>query len=240
MTPRFGTELALLDPRMGAEATTECPPVRVVLAHWARLGRAALRALLDGQPDIVVVGEAGSGEEAVQLARETRPDVVLMGRSVPGLDGLSALREIRADADLGQVKVLVLTGSADDDVFSAVRGGASGVLLNDAEPAELVGAVRVVGRGGALLSPAIAQRLIDEIHRALPEQQPPCPDKFAELTMRAHQSGDCATALGQRRDGQESREQDNDQARHPRPSQARRVRLSDRICPAPASSIQAG
>jgi DNA-binding NarL/FixJ family response regulator len=140
--------------------------------------------LLDGQPDIVVVGEAGSGEEAAQLARETRPDVVLMGRSVPGLDGLSALREIRADADLGQVKVLVLTGSADDDVFSAVRGGASGVLLNDAEPAELVGAVRVVGRGGALLSPAIAQRLIDEIHRALPEQQPPCPDKFAELTMR--------------------------------------------------------
>jgi DNA-binding NarL/FixJ family response regulator len=156
-----------------------------VLAHWARLGRAALRALLDGEADIVVVGEAGSGEEVVRLARETRPDVVLMGRSVPGSDGLSAIREIRADADLAEVKVLVLTASAsDDDVFSAVRGGASGVLLNDTEPAELVGAVRVVARGEAVLSPAVARRLIEEICRSLPEEQPPCPDEIAELTMR--------------------------------------------------------
>jgi DNA-binding NarL/FixJ family response regulator len=187
MKPELGNEVTVLDRRTRTRSATERPAVgiRVLLVHSARLGRAALRALLEGEDDIAVVGETASAEEAVRLAREGRPDLVLMARSVHGRDGLSAIRKIRADADLSHVNVLLLAASAsDEEIFPALRGGASGVLLHDAEPGELFGAVRVVGRGEAQLSPAVARRVIAELDRFLPEQDTPCPDEFAELTVR--------------------------------------------------------
>jgi DNA-binding NarL/FixJ family response regulator len=137
--------------------------IRVVLADDQVLVRAGFRALLDAQDDIEVVGEAGDGEQAVGLAHELTPDVVLMDIRMPGTDGLAATRRISADGDLADVRVVILTTfELDEYVFEAIRSGASGFLVKDTEPDELVQAVRVVAGGDALLSPSVTRRLIGE------------------------------------------------------------------------------
>ena len=134
--------------------------IRVLLADDQSLVRAGFRALLDAQPDIEVAGEAADGEEALRRVRELRPDVVLMDIRMPGLDGLAATREIAADADL---RVIILTTfDLDEYVYGALRAGASGFLVKDTEPAELIHGVRVVARGDALIAPSITRRLISE------------------------------------------------------------------------------
>jgi DNA-binding NarL/FixJ family response regulator len=137
--------------------------IRVVLADDQVLVRAGFRALLDAQDDIEVVGEAGDGEQAVRLATELTPDVVLMDIRMPGTDGLAATRRISADGQLARVRVVILTTfELDEYVFEAIRSGASGFLVKDTEPDELVQAVRVVAGGDALLSPSVTRRLIGE------------------------------------------------------------------------------
>ena len=138
-------------------------PVRVLLVDDQGLVRAGFRALLDDADDIEVVGEAGDGAAAVELARSARPDVVLMDIRMPVLDGLEATRRIVADELLAGVRVLVLTTfELDEYVFEALAAGASGFLLKNTDPAELVRAVRVVAEGEALLAPSVTRRLIAE------------------------------------------------------------------------------
>lgn len=137
--------------------------IRVLLADDQLLVRAGFRALLDAQPDIEVAGEAGNGAEAVRQARDLRPDVVLMDIRMPGLDGLAATREITGDDALATVRVVMLTTfELDEYVFEAIRSGASGFLVKDTEPEELLRAVRAVVGGDALLSPGVTRRLIAE------------------------------------------------------------------------------
>jgi DNA-binding NarL/FixJ family response regulator len=139
------------------------PPIRVVLADDQALVRAGFRSLLDAQDDIEVVGEASSGDEAVGLASELSPDVVLMDIRMPGMDGLAATRAIAEDERLADVRIVVLTTfGLDEYVFEAIRSGASGFLVKDTEPDELVQAVRVAAGGDALLSPSITKQLLVE------------------------------------------------------------------------------
>ncbi|HEY3809902.1 MAG TPA: response regulator transcription factor [Acidimicrobiales bacterium] len=138
--------------------------IRVLLADDQALVRAGFRVLVDSDPGLEVVGEATNGAEAVERARRHHPDVVLMDIRMPEVDGLEATRRISADPGLGNTRVLILTTfEADDYVFEALRAGASGFLLKDTEPADLLVAVRVVARGDALLAPSVTRRLIAEV-----------------------------------------------------------------------------
>jgi DNA-binding NarL/FixJ family response regulator len=137
--------------------------ISVLLADDQALVRAGFSALLDAQDDIEVVAEADDGEEAVRLAKSHVPDVVLMDIRMPGLDGLSATRAIAADQHLSAVRIVILTTfELDEYVFEALRAGASGFLVKDTEPVELIRAVRAVAAGEALLSPSVTRRLIAE------------------------------------------------------------------------------
>jgi DNA-binding NarL/FixJ family response regulator len=137
--------------------------IRVVLADDQALVRAGFRALLDAEDDIEVVGEASDGEGALRLIAERSPDVALMDVRMPGIDGLTATARIAADEELSRTRVVILTTfGLDEYVFEAIRAGASGFLVKDTEPAELIQAVRVAAAGDALLSPAITKRLIEE------------------------------------------------------------------------------
>lgn len=157
--------------------------IRVVLADDQALVRAGFRSLLDAQDDIEVVGEADDGEGAVRLAREIAPDVVLMDIRMPGVDGLSATRRIVADEPSAGTRVVILTTfGLDEYVFEAIRSGASGFLLKDTEPEELVQAVRVVASGEALLSPRVTRQLIAEF--AARAKEPVAADGLEELTDR--------------------------------------------------------
>lgn len=134
--------------------------IRVLLADDQKLVSAGFRSILDGEDDIDVVGAAADGAEAVRLALQLRPDVVLMDIQMPVMDGLAATREIAAKSD---VRVIILTTfDLDDYVYGALRAGASGFLVKDTEPAELIHGVRVVARGDALIAPSITRRLIAE------------------------------------------------------------------------------
>jgi DNA-binding NarL/FixJ family response regulator len=136
--------------------------ISVQLADDQALVRAGFRALLDGEDDMEVVAEAADGEEAVELAREHRPDVVLMDVRMPRTDGLRATARLTADPTLSGTRVIVLTTfELDEYVFGALRAGASGFLLKDMEPAELLDAVRIVAAGDALLAPRHTRRLIE-------------------------------------------------------------------------------
>ncbi len=147
--------------------------IRLLLADDQHLVRAGFRTLLDSEDDLEVVGEADDGEEAVDLARRLQPDVVLMDIRMPRLDGIEATRRIAADR-LADVKVVILTTfELDEYVFEALRGGASGFLVKDIEPVELLHAVRVVAAGDALLSPRVTRRLIAEFTARTPHRHAP-------------------------------------------------------------------
>jgi len=158
--------------------------IDVLLADDHALLRAAFRALLDREEDMTVVAEAADGEEAVALARENRPDVVLMDISMPGIDGIEATRRICADEALAGVRVLLLTTfETEESVFEGVRSGASGYLLKDTEPDELVRAVRILAAGDALLSPSVTRRLLVDL-ASRPEVARTTPDQLRWLTDR--------------------------------------------------------
>ncbi|MET0419503.1 MAG: response regulator transcription factor [Actinoplanes sp.] len=137
--------------------------ISVLLADDQALVRAGFRALLNAEPDIEVVAEAADGLEAVKQAQQTRPDVVLMDIRMPGVDGLEATRRIASDPALGETRVVILTTfELDEYVFEALRTGASGFLVKDTEPVELLRGVRAVAAGDALLSPSVTRRVIGE------------------------------------------------------------------------------
>ncbi|WP_242001778.1 response regulator [Kribbella steppae] len=131
--------------------------------------RAGFSALLDAQPDLEVVGQAGDGAEAVELAADLRPDVILMDVRMPVMDGLSATRRILAAGPPNQPRIIMLTTfDLDDYVYAALRAGASGFLLKHSTPDELAAAVRVVAAGDALLAPSVTRRLVEDFARVQP------------------------------------------------------------------------
>ena len=141
--------------------------IRVLLADDQTLVRAAFAMLVESARDMEVVGEAGSGREAVGAAREVRPDLVVMDIRMPDLDGIEATRLIAADEDLAGVRILVLTTyDTDEHIVEALRAGASGFLVKDTRPAELLDAIRTVAAGEALLSPGPTGRLIERFLRS--------------------------------------------------------------------------
>ena len=156
--------------------------IRVVVADDHALVRGGFRMILEAQPDIEVTGEAANGLEAVELARSQAPDVVLMDVRMPGLDGIEATRQVTAASGQGPRVLMLTTFDLDEYVYRAIRAGASGFLLKDVPPAELVHAVRVVSSGDMLLAPAITRRLLEEfVRRPLPGQRPA---ELGELTGR--------------------------------------------------------
>jgi DNA-binding NarL/FixJ family response regulator len=158
--------------------------IRVLVADDQTLVRAGFRVLVESAPDLEVVGEAGDGVEAVELARRELPDVVLMDIRMPVMDGLEATRRTVALDRAEGIRVLVLTTfDLDEYVYEALRAGASGFLLKDTPPADLLAAIRVVAAGDALLAPSVTRRLIAEFARR-PEPSAVTPAALAALTDR--------------------------------------------------------
>jgi DNA-binding NarL/FixJ family response regulator len=159
-------------------------PIRVVVVDDQAMVREGFSALLDAQPDIDVVGQAGDGEQAVAAVAALAPDVVLMDVRMPVLDGIAATGRIVAGSSGGGPRILVLTTfDLDDHVYAALRAGASGFLLKDARADELVAAVRVVASGDGLLAPSVTRRLIAEFARR-PVARAVRPERLAALTPR--------------------------------------------------------
>jgi DNA-binding NarL/FixJ family response regulator len=157
--------------------------IRVVLADDQKLIRAGFQVLLEAADDIEVIGEAVNGEQAIELARACHPDVILMDIRMPGTDGLAATRVIAGDATLDGTKIVILTTfETDEYVYQALRAGASGFLVKDAEPEELIRAVRVVHRGEALLSPSVTRRLIASLATRAPASQ----TRVGQVTAQPH------------------------------------------------------
>jgi DNA-binding NarL/FixJ family response regulator len=155
----------------------------VLIADDQALVRVGLRKILEAEPDVTVVAEAGDGEDAVAEARRHRPDLALMDIRMPVLDGIEATRRI-LNAQL-QTRVLILTTfGLDTYVFDALRAGASGFMLKDAPPEELVAAVRIVASGEALLAPAVTRAVIEKFGRDSPPPAPAAPTTVEELTPR--------------------------------------------------------
>ena len=157
--------------------------IRVLVADDQALLRGSLRLLVDSAPDLTAVGEAGTGAEAVTLAVSEQPDVILMDIRMPGMDGIEATRQITTAPSTSAARVLVLTTfNLDEYVFAALRAGASGFLLKDTPPGDLLAAVRVIAAGDALLSPSVTRQLIGEFARQ-PEPTPRRPT-VSELTVK--------------------------------------------------------
>jgi DNA-binding NarL/FixJ family response regulator len=172
----------------GEPSVTGCEPgklapLRVLIADDQAVVRLGFTALLESQPDLTVAGQAGNGQQAIRLARQARPDVVLMDIRMPVMDGITATAELTGGPHPPRVLVLT-TFDLDDYVYAALRAGASGFLLKDATPEEILHAVRVVGAGEALLAPAVTSRLIAEFagRAALVP-----PAELTSLTPREHE-----------------------------------------------------
>jgi DNA-binding NarL/FixJ family response regulator len=158
----------------------------VVLADDEAMVRAGFRMILESEPDIEVVGEAASGEEAAAAASRLRPDVVLMDIQMPGGDGLEATRRIIDTPRLRTRVVILTTFERDDYVYGALQAGASGFLLKNASPEELVHAVRVVAAGDALLAPSVTRRIIEQFAARALSPSRPAPE-LESLTQREHE-----------------------------------------------------
>jgi DNA-binding NarL/FixJ family response regulator len=146
--------------------------VRVLIADDQDLVRAGFAMIIDSRADLEVVGEAGDGVEAVALARSAQPDVILMDVRMPRMDGIEAARQLARAAHPARI-IMLTTFDLDEPVFAALRAGASGFLLKDTKPDDLVAAIRVVHRGDALLAPTVTRRLLDRFAGELPGGAPP-------------------------------------------------------------------
>jgi DNA-binding NarL/FixJ family response regulator len=174
------------DRRRNAVAAVCAAPqaIRVVIADGQPLVRAGLRALLESQDDIAVVGEAADGTEAAILARDARPDVLLADSELSGVDGVELARHVLADPELGGVRILVLSAcDTDERVLPALRAGIRGFLLKDGRPDQLADAVRSVAGGDAALAPSVVRRLMAELV-AQPDVRRHTPEQLEELTAR--------------------------------------------------------
>jgi DNA-binding NarL/FixJ family response regulator len=157
-------------------------PIHVLIAYGDDFARTGLRAVLQTERDIAVIGCAAGGRQAVALARQIRPDVLLVDIALPGIDGVEVTRRLAVDAS--RTRVLILSRSErDEDVFPSLRAGASGFLRRDTEPAELVRAVRTVAAGNGSLSPSVVRRVIAELS-SQPDPGLPGPAQLDELTAR--------------------------------------------------------
>jgi DNA-binding NarL/FixJ family response regulator len=156
----------------------------VLLVDDQSLVRTGFRMILEAEEDIDVVGEAGDGREAVQQARSLKPDVVLMDVRMPEMDGIEATRQLLADGSSESKVVMLTTFDMDEYVYEALRAGASGFLLKDVPPEQLVDGIRAVGSGDALLAPSVTRRVIEEFVRHPPESVRQAPPELEELTPR--------------------------------------------------------
>jgi DNA-binding NarL/FixJ family response regulator len=168
----------------GAADTVDGAVLRILIADDQALVRAGFRMILEVEDDIEIIGEAGDGAKAVEMARELAPDVVLMDIRMPEMDGIEATRLITGEDDEGPRVLMLTTFDLNEYVYEALRAGASGFLLKDAPPEELVAGIGVVARGDALLAPSITKRLIQEFARATPAAPPAPPPAVGELTAR--------------------------------------------------------
>jgi DNA-binding NarL/FixJ family response regulator len=157
--------------------------IRVLLADDQTLVRSGFRLILERDEEIDVVGEAENGDDAVAVGRELRPDIVLMDVRMPGTDGIAATRRLLADPSFTGRVLMLTTFDLDEYVYEAIRAGASGFLLKDVLPADLLHALHLVHRGDALLAPSLTRRLLDE-HIARPRMANVAATPFAELTER--------------------------------------------------------
>ncbi len=158
--------------------------IGVVVADDQALLRASFRMLIDSDPAMTVLGEAADGAEAVQTARAVHPDVVLMDIRMPGIDGIEATRRITADPGLADVRVLILTTfDLDEYIYGALAAGASGFILKETSPEDLLAAIRIVAAGDALLAPSVTRRIIAEFTRRPATLHPSIPP-FGSLTAR--------------------------------------------------------
>jgi DNA-binding NarL/FixJ family response regulator len=158
--------------------------IRVLVADDQALVRNGLRMILEVEPDLELVGEAADGREAVRLARETAPDVVLMDVRMPVLDGLEATRRLLGEGAAAARVLILTTFDLDEYVYQALQAGASGFVLKDIPPEDLVAAIRVVARGDQLLAPAVTRRLIEAYVRRPPVSARPVPRDVERLTPR--------------------------------------------------------
>jgi DNA-binding NarL/FixJ family response regulator len=157
--------------------------IRVLLCDDQALVRSGFRMILDARDDLEVVGEAEDGREAIALARKLSPDVILMDVRMPNLDGVEATRRLVAAGSSARILILT-TFDLDEYVYNALRAGASGFLLKDVQPAQLVDAIRVVAAGDALLAPSVTRRLLDRFAGALPGDEARPPPALESLTDR--------------------------------------------------------
>jgi DNA-binding NarL/FixJ family response regulator len=162
---------------------SDCALIRIILVDDQELVRTGFRMVLDAQPDMQVVGEAADGVAAIDLARRLHADVMIMDARMPRLDGVDATRQIRQAGDLPRVLMLT-TFDLDEYAFAALKAGASGFLLKDVPPEELLFAIRAVHSGDSVVAPSTTRRLIDQFAALLPGGEQPAPSELAELTDR--------------------------------------------------------
>jgi DNA-binding NarL/FixJ family response regulator/class 3 adenylate cyclase len=167
-----------------AAAPKDGPVVRVLIADDQALVRTGFRMILEAEPNVEVVGEASDGREAVEQARKLAPDVVLMDVRMPELDGIEATRQLLGAPDTSTKVVMLTTFDMDEYVYEALSAGASGFLLKDVPPEQLVAGIQAVASGDALLAPSVTRRVIEEFVRRPPDSLRAPPEKLGELTAR--------------------------------------------------------